>query len=76
MAAYLERFEELLNEVGGQSEASLISFFIGGLKPKLKCELNICQPTSLWKAFSLESCTRRNVAMANVAHFHRLLNLC
>lgn len=53
VAAYLERFEELLNDVGGQSEASLISFFIGGLKLDLRCELDIIQPTSLWKAFFL-----------------------
>lgn len=54
MAAYLERFEDLLNDVGGQSsEMSLISFFIGGLEPELRFELNIIQPTSLRKAFSL-----------------------
>lgn len=53
MAAYLDRFEELLNEVSGQSEASLINFFIGGLKPELRCELNIIKPASLQKAFSM-----------------------
>lgn len=41
MATYLERFEELLNKVRGQLETSLISFFVGGLKPDLKTELNI-----------------------------------
>lgn len=53
MVAYLERFEELLNDVDGQSETSLVSFFIGGMKPDLKCKLNIIQPTSLHTAFSL-----------------------
>lgn len=41
VANYLEKFEELLNEVTRQSEASLISFFISGLKPELKSELNL-----------------------------------
>lgn len=53
VASYLDCFEELLNEVSGQSEASLISFFIGGLKPELRCKMNITKPTSLQKAFSL-----------------------
>lgn len=53
VAAYLEKFEELLNEVSGQSEATLISFFIRGLKLKLRNELNIIKPTSLRRAFSL-----------------------
>lgn len=42
-----------MNDVGGQSETSLISFFIRGLKPDLRCELNIIQPMSLRKVFSL-----------------------
>lgn len=53
VVAYLERFEEILNEVSGQSETSLISFFVGGLKSELRNELNIIKPTSLQKAFSL-----------------------
>lgn len=32
IAEYMTRFEKLLNEVSGQSEETLISFFIGGLK--------------------------------------------
>lgn len=39
--------------VSGQSEASLISFFINGLKPDLKSELNLAKSTSLWRAFTL-----------------------
>lgn len=53
VAAYLERFEELLNDVTGQSEASLISFFVGGLKPNLCSEINIARPDSLRQAFFL-----------------------
>lgn len=53
MASYLEKFEELLNEIIGQSEASLISFFISGLKPELKSELNLVKPTILRRAFTL-----------------------
>lgn len=53
VAVYLEQFEELLNGVSGQSEAALISFFIGGLKPELKGELKIREPETLRKAFSL-----------------------
>lgn len=47
VVVYLEQFEELLNGVTDQSEAALISFFIGGLKPELKRELKITEPTSL-----------------------------
>lgn len=53
MASYLEQFETLLNEVSHQSEASLINFFVGGLKPELRSELKVSQPMSLRKAFSL-----------------------
>lgn len=53
VAAYLERFEELLNEVSDQLEATLIRFFIGGLKWELKNELNIIKPTTLRRAFTL-----------------------
>lgn len=53
VAAYLEKFEDLLNEVSGQSEATLISFLISGLGLELKNELNIIKPTSLRKAFAL-----------------------
>lgn len=53
VASYLEKFEDLLNEVSGQSEASLISFFISELKPELKSELNLAKSTTLRRAFSL-----------------------
>lgn len=53
VATYLERFEELLNEVSGQSESTLISFFIGGLKLELRNELDIIKPTLLRRAFAL-----------------------
>lgn len=51
--AYLERFEELLSDVTGQSKASLVSFFVGDLKPYLRSEINIARPDSLHQAFSL-----------------------
>lgn len=50
---YLEQFETLPNEMSHQSEASLISFFVGGLKLELRSELKIGRPTTLCKAFSL-----------------------
>lgn len=36
MADFMFQFETLMNEVEGQSEEALISFFIGGLKPDIK----------------------------------------
>lgn len=72
---YLERFEELLNDIGGQSEASLISFFIGRLKLELKSELNIIKPTSLHKAFSPAKVYEAQRVWANTKVTHRLLNL-
>lgn len=53
VANYLEKFEELLNEISGQSEASLIIFFISELKPELKNELNLAKPTTLRRVFAL-----------------------
>lgn len=37
----MTQFEILLNEVEEQSEESLNSFFIGGLKPKIMKELKL-----------------------------------
>lgn len=53
VAAYLGEFEELLNEVTDQTEESLISFFIGGLKPELRSELRISQPSTLRKMIAI-----------------------
>ncbi|XP_077233660.1 uncharacterized protein LOC143875969 [Tasmannia lanceolata] len=53
VADYQSRFETASNKVSGLSEAFLISFFISGLKPDLKRELQIAQPTSLLQTFSL-----------------------
>lgn len=50
---YLSQFEELMNEVEGQSEHLLISFFTRGIILDLKNELRIRRPDSLWEAFSL-----------------------
>lgn len=50
VAEYMTRFETLLNEVDGQIEETLISFFIGGLKPEIKRQLKLNRPTTLRKA--------------------------
>lgn len=47
VVVYLERFEELLNDVIGQFEISLISFFLRGLKPDIRSEINIARTDSL-----------------------------
>lgn len=47
------KFDEFLNEVSWQTEVSLINFFISGLKPELKSELNLAKPTSLRRALAL-----------------------
>lgn len=48
----MAQFESLLNEVEGQTEDTLITFFIGGLKPKIKSQLKITRPTTLRKALA------------------------
>lgn len=48
----LWRFEELLNEIEGQMEESLISFFIGVLKHEIKKQLKLGQSMGLGKAFT------------------------
>lgn len=52
LEVYLDKFEDLLNDIDEQSEGTLITFFVGGLKPELKNELKILKPTSLRQAFS------------------------
>lgn len=56
----MTQFETLLNEVEGQSEESLISFFFKGLKPKIKKKLKLVWPPTLRKAL-----TTANVYEAN-----------
>lgn len=53
MAYYLEQFETLLNDVSRQTEGSLISFFIGGLKKEIGDDLRVVKPTTLRQTFSL-----------------------
>lgn len=53
MAEYMGRFEALLNEVEGQNEESLISYFIWGLKLEIKNHLKINRPTSLRRALAV-----------------------
>lgn len=48
----MEKFEELLNEVDGQSVPTLVTYFVGGLKPDLKSELKILKLMTLRQAFS------------------------
>lgn len=52
LESYLDKFEDLMNEVEGQSEATLVTYFVGGLRPDLKSELKIMKPTTLQQAFS------------------------
>lgn len=52
VADYLAKFEDLLNEMDGQSEETLITYFIGGLRPDVKNELKIVRSTSLQQAFA------------------------
>lgn len=51
VADYLERFEELLNEVKRQSEQTLITYFVGGLCPEIKSKLKMLKPVTLRQAF-------------------------
>lgn len=41
VADFLEKFEELLNEMEGQSEQTLITYFMGELRPDIKSQLKI-----------------------------------
>lgn len=50
---YLEKFEDLLNEVDRKMEETLITFFIGGLKPDIKSKLKVARPTTLHQAFTI-----------------------
>lgn len=52
VAEYMAKFEGLLNEVEGQSEEALITFFICGLKPENKSQLKIARPVTLRKALA------------------------
>lgn len=48
---YIGDFEHLLNEITGQPEEAIVTFFVGGLKPELKKQLKIVRPTTLRSAF-------------------------
>lgn len=52
LVAYLDKFEELLNDVDEQSEGTLITYFVGGLRADLKSELKILNPKTLRQAFA------------------------
>lgn len=52
VATYMAQFKSLLNEIEGQTEEALITFFIGGLKTEIKNQLKIVRPTSLRKALA------------------------
>lgn len=47
------QFKTLMNEVEGQSEDALITFFLGGLKQEIRLQMKVCRPTSLQKAFAM-----------------------
>lgn len=49
---YMARFETLLNEVDGQNEEILITYFIGGFKPEFKRQLKLNWSDTLRKALA------------------------
>lgn len=53
VVVYLERFEEFLNEIEGQSENTLITYFVGRLRSDIKSEMKIMKPTTLRQAFTV-----------------------
>lgn len=52
VAEYMAQFEQLMNDVEGQSEETLINFFIGGLKSEIRNQLKISRPSTLRTAFA------------------------
>ncbi|KAF7823702.1 putative succinate dehydrogenase (quinone) [Senna tora] len=50
---YQGQFETIANKATALEEDWLISFFIGGLKDYLKCEVKLSKPTSYYEAVSV-----------------------
>ena len=53
MAVYQAQFEELSTKVNGLSKQFVLSFYISGLKPKIRREIVLAQPQSLLQAMAL-----------------------
>ena len=53
VAIYQAQFEELSTKVNGLSEQFLLSLYISGLKPEIRCEILVAQPQSLLQAMVL-----------------------
>lgn len=53
VAEFQSEFEDLMNKVRGIPESLLVSFFITGLKPNLKREVQLNIPNTLEETFSL-----------------------
>lgn len=64
VAEYMGRFESLMNEVD-QTEETLISYFIGGLKTEIKKQLKITRPVSLRKALAMAKVYEANANYKN-----------
>lgn len=53
MEAYQTEFEKLMNDVDDISESTLMSYFMGGLKPELQGKLIINRPPSLRRLMAM-----------------------
>ena len=53
VAIYQAQFEELSTKVNGLSEQFLLSLYISGLKPEIRCEILVVQHQSLLQAMVL-----------------------
>lgn len=52
LSDYLDKFEELLNDVDDQSESALITYFVGGLRADLRSEMKILNLKTLRQDFA------------------------
>ncbi|KAH9765934.1 hypothetical protein KPL70_002017 [Citrus sinensis] len=68
VAEFQTAFEDLMNRVTGISEPLLISFFITGLKPDIRCELLFARPSSLMEAFALAPAYEARAEEAKQGH--------
>lgn len=62
---YMGRFEALLNEVTWQNEETFLSYFIGGLRSKIRNQLKINRPTTLRKALAIAKVHEANKGAIN-----------
>lgn len=67
VALYFVDFERILNDIAGQTEKALITFFIVRLREDLRSDLKITRPKSLKQAFSLAKMYEKNRVGTGVA---------